>query len=300
MRKKILLKVIILSVFLVLLFSACSKSSSSKWDLVLEGEIKHGAAMLGFINKDSGIAIGEFGKIYFTNDGGKTWEKAINKSFDLFGIDIVDKNIAFSSGSRGHVGATENGGKTWTRLTDYGKNFEFTYHCRYLSFISRDTGWIASQGKLASTFNGGQSWNEIALPEGIKRIKAIDMWSKSEGCILDNDYTLFFTGDSGKTWQKQNIEIDIAELNKKIFLSPDTAIRFTDRNTGKIIMQVPRLKEAVVVEIFTNDGGKTWLQEEIPVKLVDISNIYLTRDGKTLTVFNFADGIMVFKKKDNL
>ncbi|MBN1799310.1 MAG: hypothetical protein JW822_12085 [Spirochaetales bacterium] len=297
MRKNILLKVIILSVFSVLLFSACSKSSSSKWDLVLEGEIKHGAAMLGFINKDSGIAIGEFGKIYFTNDGGQTWEKATNKSFDLFGIEIVDENIAFNSGSRGHVGVTEDGGKTWTRLTDYGESFEFQYHCRYLSFLSRDTGWIASTEKLASTFNGGQSWNEIALPEGIKRIKAIDMWSKTEGCILDNDYTLFFTNDSGKTWQKQNIEIE--NPNKKISMSQDTAMRFSNKDNGKIIAQISTPEGSEVIELITNDGGKTWMQEKLPVTPVDISNIYLTRNGKTLTAFNFADGILVFERKDN-
>jgi photosystem II stability/assembly factor-like uncharacterized protein len=300
MRKKILLKVIILSVFLVSLFSACSKSSSSKWDLVRECEIKYGAAIVGFINKDAGIAVGEWAKIYFTHDGGETWEKATDKSFDLFGIEIVNENTAFNSGSRGHVGVTENGGKTWAALTDYLGSYEFTYHCRHLSFLSRDTGWIASPEKLASTFNGGQSWNEITLPEGIKKIKAIDMWSKTEGCILDSDYTLFFTSDGGKTWQKKNIEIDGEEPNKRIFMSQDTAMRFANRNTGKIIMQVPSPEEVAVVEILTNDGGKTWLQEEIPVKLVDISTVYLTRDGKILTVFNFADGIMVFEKKDDI
>ncbi len=298
MERKGILYAITLPVFVLLLVAACSWSPSSKWDLVRTCEFTQGAAIVGFFDQNNGITVGEWGKTYFTHDGGETWEKSTNKSFDLFGIDFVDENTAFNCGSRGYVGVTENGGKTWTRLTYYGPNFPFTYHCRYLSFLSRDTGWIASPEKLAATFDGGRSWNEITLPEGMKRMKAVDMWSETEGCILDNEYTLFFTGDGGKTWQKQDIEMDTEQPNKKILMTQDTAMRFTNRTTGKIIFQVPMPEAVAVFELSTNNGGKTWLQEKVPVTLVDISNIYLTRDGKTLTTFNFADGIMIFKEKD--
>jgi len=298
MRKNLLRKMIVIFSVMPLLFVACSASPSSNWDIVREGRIMHIASMVGFLNESYGITVGARGSIYFTNSGGEAWAPAENKSLCLFGIEIIDESTAIYCGNGGYVGVTNNSGKTWTDVTNYG--LPERKHCRYLSFISKESGWIAAPQQLAATFDGGETWNEITLPEGIAKIKAIDIWSENQGCVLDNEYTLFFTNDGGSTWHRQNIDLDIQGISKKITMAPDTALRFTDRNNGSVIFQALVEDGVVLYTIITEDGGETWLQEEVPFRLVDISNIYLTKDAKTLTLFNMGDGLIVMNRKTEI
>lgn len=282
-------RIFTIAIIVSIILSACSK-----WNVVRQNEIDFNVNATGFNDENHGITVGYAGEVHYTADGGKDWNSGDNKSYCRFGLEIIDSNIAYHCGNAGHVGFSKDGGKTWRRTTSFGEMQP--RQCRYMSFADRKTGWIAAPERLASTSDEGYTWNEIALPKEAGSIKAISVWSAHEGCILDNNYTLYFTSDGGETWQNQTMHIESEGINKKIPLVPNTAMRFFDKDTGTIIAIATTAEATKLLEISTADGGKTWTEEEIPVSVFEESTIFLSRDGNTLTLFDTAEGIRVLKR----
>lgn len=70
-----------------------------------------------FINAEQGFAVGEFGTVIATTDGGETWEPkaSIPNEFYPMAADFVDAQTGWVGGLSGVIWQTEDGGNSWQR-----------------------------------------------------------------------------------------------------------------------------------------------------------------------------------------
>lgn len=70
-----------------------------------------------FVDEQNGYALGEFGTVMASVDGGDTWEprEFIPNEFYPMGVDFLDVNTGWAGGLDGVVWQTTDGGQTWER-----------------------------------------------------------------------------------------------------------------------------------------------------------------------------------------
>jgi photosystem II stability/assembly factor-like uncharacterized protein len=70
-----------------------------------------------FLDEMNGFALGEFGMVIVSQDGGDTWEQreAIPNEFYPMAVDFLDINTGWAGGLDGVIWQTLDGGNTWER-----------------------------------------------------------------------------------------------------------------------------------------------------------------------------------------
>lgn len=71
-----------------------------------------------FFNAQHGLAVGEFGSVYSTEDGGENWspkEEHIPNDFFPLAVDFADSQHGWVGGSSGVIFHTADGGDTWVK-----------------------------------------------------------------------------------------------------------------------------------------------------------------------------------------
>lgn len=73
---------------------------------------------LQMIDERQGIALGEFGLVATSDDGGATWKKGarIGGDFYPYAVLFVDRDEGYASGLAGAVLRTRDGGATWNKI----------------------------------------------------------------------------------------------------------------------------------------------------------------------------------------
>jgi photosystem II stability/assembly factor-like uncharacterized protein len=253
------------------------------WQIVGTTSYRHAVQYGGFLNPSHGLTVGYAGEVHYTTDGGAKWPTSVNHSMCRFGLEIVDDQVAWHCGNGGHVRRSTDGGKTWEAVTNFGANEP--NHCRYLSFLDENIGWAAAPAQLAATRDGGQTWQEITLPDGILMIVAIDLRTPQDGYLLGSSGKLYVTGDGGQSWTVQEPEFMQDAFVGKM-PSPLAVMRFIDDKHGLVVLPRGNADEGVYVwSAYTEDGGATWQQDQVLLEK-GIPFLYLARDGSTLTVLN--------------
>lgn len=280
--------------FMLSLGILSANDANASWKTTSQFEVKHACTLAGFLNDSYGITVGYAGECHYTNDGGKTWPRAENRSLCRFGLEILDETYAWHSGNGGQVGASNDGGKTWNRVDGFGSGEPD--HCRYISFVNARTGWIASDKVLGVTMDGGDNWTGVKLPERLTQISAIAGLSNEAVYLLDTGKTggiLFYTNDSGQHWS--SLPLGLKEQCYPVAsTSFPAAMRFFDKEQGMIIVNC---KGYQLWELDTTDGGKTWHRNLIPGPK-PAGSLFLAPDGKTLTITGIDQKITVLSKKD--
>lgn len=131
-------------------------------------------------------------------------------------------------------------------------------------FTSADKGWIAGDGGyLASTDDGGRSWNKYPL-NTTEDINEIYFRNEDNGYLVAGR-KLFITSDSGRTWRETIIfRPGDFRIGTPEFLS----IRFADKKRGFVVGSVVSINDVVVDSLVmrTEDGGLTWHRIPVPSK----------------------------------
>jgi photosystem II stability/assembly factor-like uncharacterized protein len=230
----------------------------------------------GFYNENFGISTYQYGILSYTADGGENWTTGINKSDCIAGLEIMDENNAIISANYSEVRVSNDGGVNWKEVPKFGdmKN----EHCRYLSFIDPNTGWIANRKEIGYTSDGGQTWESINVPENLSDIGAIWLSSKAEGYILSTDDKLYGTTDAGETWSEKELGIGGAWL----LVCPAATLHVKDQNSFQVVAYQESEDKKGYYYYSTADSGDSWKKE-----LVVEGNpgfIYLNRKGTLLTI----------------
>lgn len=134
-----------------------------------------------------------------------------------------------------------------------------------IHFTSSSRGFIAGDGGyLASTTDGGRTWNKYPLntTENINEI----YFRNDENGYLVAGRKVFITSDGGSSWRETVIFRTTDFRNSTpTFLS----IRFADKKRGLAIGSILNNKGNVVDSLVmrTVDGGQTWQRLVVPSKL---------------------------------
>jgi len=163
-----------------------------------------------FLNKSEGWAAGYWGRVLYTNDGGKSWlDKSIKKDIAFNSLSVVGKHC-WIVGEFGSIYHTDNNGETWEKQMS-GVEEDVTFFD--VDFASLNEGWaVGLGGTVLHTQDGGKTWKEISDSNGFE---------ETFFDVVANDKGVFVVGGSGVI-----IEIikNAGETSPFKKIVPDTAV----------------------------------------------------------------------------
>lgn len=144
----------------------------------------------------TGWAVGNTGKIVFTQDAGEHWSTQVsNTGNQLNGVWFTSAMKGWAFGKGGTVLHTTNGGTTWTRVTTISTLVELTDGF----FASDSTGWVVGDnGLIFKTTNQGGSWT-TSFPPTSALLNDV-YFSGPDGWAVGDGGVIVGTHDSGAQW----------------------------------------------------------------------------------------------------
>lgn len=254
---------ILLLIFFCLISAPAFAGSWNGWIYQNPYPSLHGLEDIKFVSPDKGWAVGKYGTILYTEDGGNTWDLqasgmpdvSFDRTNDLNSIFFLNGKTGWIVGEKGNILSTENGGKNWERQ-ELGSEYNF----KKVLFVDSKEGWILAEDTnrkhvLFCTKDGGKSWSRESFNLG--KIGAIFFKDSKTGWIL-GEGKVFKTIDGGKKWQPNLLPIDSKTL---VRFSGD--IYFANDKVGWVLINTEistsTTSQAETSQIFhTTDGGKTW------------------------------------------
>jgi photosystem II stability/assembly factor-like uncharacterized protein len=214
------------------------------------------------------------------NDLDKSKSMRDDRYLKLYDAEFFDEETILGLSSRDGMRISHDGGKTWPRMfVDSGGNPKETggFTLQSLEFLDSKTGW-AGGSALISTHDGGQTWQNIKLPEWMDNLR-IKFLNKDLGYVAgragfcDRDYkhcdtslTLYKTTNGGKTWKKSfrtrenTVPWDIVVLGENIaMMTTDGGWLYRTENGGKSWKTVIEKDYHHVMSISRSPDGRFWL-----------------------------------------
>jgi photosystem II stability/assembly factor-like uncharacterized protein len=203
------------------------------------------------------LAVGNFGSIYLTRDGGQTWQpRSSDTKEPLFSVAFADPRTGWIVGKSGVILRTTDGGETWTPQ----KNpLSPAKHFFKIDAIDARTAWaVGDWGAVVQTTDGGATWVDRslgALP--VERVESPDRMMQTitddvilydvefldaqQGFIAGEFGTLLATADGGAHWRQIAVPTE-----KTLF-----GLHFEDPQRGWVVGI-----DGIILR--TEDGGQTW------------------------------------------
>jgi photosystem II stability/assembly factor-like uncharacterized protein len=205
-------------------------------------------------------AVGKFGLIFLTQDGGKYWQRRPSGTAKaLSAVSFADEAHGFAVGSGGVLLASDDGGVSWRPQNSGTKDQLLGVHASSPAQIFA----VGAFGTLLSTSDGGRSWSrhqlkwdsliERIIKEGgflEPNLNAIDFSSPENGWIVGEFGLVLHSKDGGESWVSQRYGSDFPQLY---------AVKFIDDRRGWAIGQAGSF-------IQTTDGGRHWSSVEVDTK----------------------------------
>lgn len=208
----------------------------------------HLPAQYGFTAKAAALVNGTIwvagynGFVLKSPDTGTTWEFASLGGDQLYSIDFASSTNGVAVGYYGFCMRTTDGGYSWTPGYIILNNTPTTI--KDISFGSENAGWLVGyDGLIAKTTDGGQTWTSQMDSNIVKNLYEVYAMNDTNVWIGGYHGQLYHTTDSGTTWQKVG-EGQLPSKNIK-------AIYFADDSVGCIGGGDSTL-------YYTRDGGQTW------------------------------------------
>ncbi|MGM0582095.1 MAG: WD40/YVTN/BNR-like repeat-containing protein [Bacteroidota bacterium] len=210
-----------------------------------------------FADERNGIAVGDFGLMAFTTDGGQSWNE-----YKRWGTPRVELNeMAFFNESTGAIPGngmllwTDNGGKTWEeKINPAGGELSD------IAFASAKKAVAVGSSGIIRTKDGGKNWNSIQVDRTVElrgnerevELTSVTFMDANVGIAVGfigtagQTGTILRTQDGGKTWNK-------VDAPGGMFTS----------------VQSPGKQSFMILDGYGNilkstDQGKSWDQIELP------------------------------------
>lgn len=288
---------------LLLALSPVGALASSPGDIVPARDIRVNLFGACFTAADTGWVAGDLGRVFRTEDGGKTWlRQDAGGRRPFFSITCVDDQHAMMATTDGTIFATTDGGATWTpQQTPVDRNL-LQVRC---ATPKRCTA-VGDFGQVVHTEDGGATWDDVGLPEDFKLPDmALDMGVAPNDALLygisyadENNVwvsgefgTIIKSSDGGRTWTQQEtglestiFGISMADTMNGMAVGIDSVILTTDDGgaTWKPVRGPYDERSYYDVKITgsegwivgnqgtvlkSSDGGKTWEVFETPIEM---------------------------------
>jgi photosystem II stability/assembly factor-like uncharacterized protein len=236
-----------------------------------------------FISELTGWAVGDFGQVFYTNDGGISWKNITqgndwNSNDFFYNVQFIDTKVGFINNGGNKTLRTIDGGITWTvNLSSQSDG------CQEAFYLDANTGFITDfSGIIRKTVDGGKTWSkvyDISINDPqknyvIKNITFIYFIDKNIGWAVGYDGLMIATTDGGKTWTNKR------GVNDGLYFH---SIIFTDSNNGFALTYADQFLQ-------TTDGGKTWILKNIGAKIGTYKTTFVdSKNGFSIG----ADGIVL-------
>ncbi len=161
-----------------------------------------------FATPHKGWAVTEQTTILATDDGGRTWKVQFSdEDLILKAVSFADPQNGWAVGEYGCIYYTSSGGETWQKQAGYfeisdengeptGAPFLFD-----VAAVDTRTAWVSGiDGYVASTCNGGVTWNRVRT--GAPPAHLFSICTSPGGSIaVGGNGTLLVSIDKGCTWR---------------------------------------------------------------------------------------------------
>ena len=195
---------------------------------------------VAFGDESLGIAVGDFGTIIRTSDGGISWDsKQLTPQRTLQHCQLWDVNLGWILGDSALFLKTTDGGVSWVKK-DFGlTNVITTINFR---FLNQEIGYAWGNNVLLKSTDGGDSWfdmgwliiNELYIADELTLY-----------ATTDNSNSLIKSTDGGITWNSLHTDFNYM---RNIF--------FLNDSTGWVCGRIHNN----FYQYRTSNGGKDWVQ----------------------------------------
>lgn len=185
------------------------------------------------------LAAGHWGALMRSTDYGSAW--SMMESY--FAPDLLD--IAVDNRSKTVMAVGSDGWTLIHRHSDDAWTISYSGSRETLKAVAVDQKgrFWAVNGSSQTLFRYTKGWESVVLPiKNDRRLNAITFVGNSQGFIVGDQGTLFYTSDCGETWQVYGLS-----TQKNIH-----GIYFINENKGFIVGD-----DGLVME--TGNGGSNWL-----------------------------------------
>lgn len=224
---------------------------------------------VSFGSEKHGWAVGRWGSVLHTADGGKTWKKQDSGvTCTLSSVSFVDENNGWAVGDQGTILHTADGGKTWGK-----QKCPVTYFLMGTVFVTRDKGWIVTERtNILHTEDGGKTW-AVQFKDQDFILKSVSFCDERNGWAVGEYGYVYHTADGGRTWKHQAGEFGFSEETGEVV-------------GGNYLFDVAAVnpKTAWIVGIDgyvakTVDAGKTWRKQMTGVPKTHLFGVCVGEKG---------------------
>src|SRR4051794_12882719 len=233
--------------------SGAVKAGHSGWEGGSPLPQGHAINALAF-QSDVGYAVGDFGTVLKTGDGGATWSGlATGVTRDLSLVSVIDADSVVAGGGC-TLRRSDDGGVTFLRLAWTPSDERCAAPLAALAFPTDRRGFLALQdGSVLRTDDGGSTWvTGTAIP--VPGPTALAFTSPDVGVATTSAGLVYRTMDAGATWTL--VALAPHGLRGLYFLTAQRGFAVGERST--------------VLE--TLNGGRTWQEKgtDSPLTLTSI------------------------------
>lgn len=207
-----------------------------------------------FRTQQEGWVVGQLGKIFYTDNGGQSWQEQVSGTdLLLTAVDFADQTHGWIVGERGIVLHSDDNGSTWKH-----QNSGTPYPLFDVDFTDQNTGWaIGHWGTILSTKDGGKTWLDHSLSLSLDKRGLIDPAAFHDVVDPSNGEIVAKAG-----------ELLTPELITEIQRRGITDVRIREDVVLNTVFFFDKLHgwiggEAGLV-LYTENGGETWERTTLP------------------------------------
>jgi photosystem II stability/assembly factor-like uncharacterized protein len=229
------------------------------------------------------IACGFGGLILRSGDGGESWAQVTSGvTGDLWGLQMINDTLGWSCGTGNSLVKTTDGGQNWQTITTPG----YTANYWWIDFMDENYGFIAGDGKVLRTANGGNNWDIIQAgdAQSLYSIDVIDSLHIAAAGYGGTSYRgkNIYSSDGGNTWITGGLTT----------FDPINCIKYINVDTGYIDMSEVGIWK-------TTNQGQNWTPLD-STGLGNIGEYEIQFFNKKNIGYDAGSGLRIFKAEGNL
>jgi len=200
---------------------------------------------VSFADHNTGTAVGLFGTILRTTNGGATWTSLPGVTTTFVGVCFINADTGTTVGESGAILRTTDGGTTWVNQSSGTANALYG-----VSLVDANVGTaVGEHGTIIHTTNGGTTWT-TQTSGTTSDLNGVFFYDSVTGTVVGGGGRILRTTNGGTVWSEQ--------------FSGSYAwdgVSLADANTGIVVGS--SLDSSYVAR--TTNGGTTWLLSSLGI-----------------------------------